>query len=177
MAAVQETGQSVSIYCPARLFKTQFQDNLETPPGSVICSLASMSSKLLSRFVLGTIAGKIFCSFHETTFSDTVLRFQGLRVTIREEGKVSLNILGPCWEASPATVQFSVLGSSLMLASTGIRGCLGEMALQSPACGWHAAPVAFLPGFLLEDLGFLFSVCVRILYLPCRPRCVPRPAV
>lgn len=90
IAAVQETGQLLSIYCPTRLFKIQFQDNLETPPGLIMCSLAV--GKFLSGFALGTITGRTFCGSHKIPFNDTALRLQDLRVAIREKGKVSLSI-------------------------------------------------------------------------------------
>lgn len=93
IAAVQETRQLLSIYCPTRLFKIQFQDNLETPPGLIMCSLAAgRPGKLLSGFASGTITGRTSCGSHKIPLNDTVLRLQGLRVTIREKGKVSLSV-------------------------------------------------------------------------------------
>lgn len=73
-----------------------------------------------------------------------------LHVTIRQEGKVSLNILWPCWEAS-STTDGSVLSARIPDAGTGIRGCLPLVSML--------ALVAFIPSFPLEDLvGFLFRV-------------------
>lgn len=71
IAAVQETGQLLSIYCPTRPFKIQFQGNLETPPGLIMCSLAA--GKLLSGFASGTITGRTFCGSHKipTPFLDS----------------------------------------------------------------------------------------------------------
>lgn len=63
IAAVQETGQLLSVCCPSRLFKIQFQDNLETPPGLIMCSL--VAGKLLSGFAPGTITGRTFCGSHK----------------------------------------------------------------------------------------------------------------
>lgn len=71
IAAVQETGQLLSIYCPTRPFKIQFQGNLETPPGLIMWSLAA--GKLLSGFASGTITGRTFCGSHKipTPFLDS----------------------------------------------------------------------------------------------------------
>lgn len=136
IAAVQETGQLVSIYCPTRLFKIPFQDNLEPPPGLIMCSLAS--GKLLSRFAaLGTITGRTFCSFHKISFNDTILRLQGLRCDNQGAGKgLSEYNLWPCWGASSTMVQ-----------------CSRDIDLN-PACGWFV--LLSFPGSSLKPLCWFY---------------------
>lgn len=78
IAALQETGQLVSTHCPSRLFKIQFQDSLKTPHGKILWSFNT-------RPVLIQVCYRATHLENILQFSQEILRFQVLRVTVRED--------------------------------------------------------------------------------------------